>query len=202
MNVKSDIKRIFIIISIIVSSIQMNFGQSNDFESEVNQIIKEFKSRDTALINQCIHPKFGMVAIYCKGMMSINGLVRLHEYVFDKNQKELYDYEDFEIDSTFQYEENPVFDCDSGLWNKTGLFCDKKYRDNLLSHSTYKLVDFGVENNYINSDIIKEYEKIEKKSIKIFLVDNSGGKFIFYVSKYKGKWYVTIIDEVARYCGE
>ncbi|MCW3789528.1 hypothetical protein [Plebeiibacterium sediminum] len=187
----------FIILTtlILMSSVKMH-GQSDKFNTAILEIIKGFHSKDSDKINEYIHPDYGLIVLLRRGAM--DEFKKTDKINFNKPIPEYLPYFPFKIDLKIQFQELPTFDCDSGKWNKVGLYCDTTRIDNLLSTTAINLTKYREEN--IPFETISKFKTIENKSRRIVLIDDEEGELVFYITLINNKWYLTILDRISSDC--
>jgi hypothetical protein len=190
---------IFILGIVMTSYSLSNKINDNSLESTVITIIKAYQNEDKRTLNELINKDLKLIILHQPTMFyqifitdSINP-APYHSCFFKKLR-----VNDYKI---FFTEELPNFSCKS-LWDKPqGIYCD--------SINTYKTLSTTAKNNYAShgwtSNEIKRFEDIERNSRKIIVIGEQGsslygGDFlIFYLTFYKNKWYLTLIEE-PDYC--
>lgn len=190
-------KTIFIILMMLIlipfGSIQ---AQSEKLDISIIEIIKAFDSKDSDKINQYIHPDYGLIVLFRRGVM--DEFEKADKIDFKNPVPEYLPYFPFKLDLKIKYQTLPTHDCDSENWNKIGLYCDTTRRDNLLSKTALNLNEYRDENIPIKK--IQDFKILESKSRRIVLIDNEDGELIFYITLINNKWYLTILDRVSSDC--
>ena len=199
-------KKTVIILSIIALIAGSCFGQAtkkqakmqretvvnqSSLEEVIIETIKAYQNQDEATLNKLVMRDFGIAFLYRRG--TFDNLSIADKISFDEPVPEYLPYDVyFEIDYKIRFETLPIFSCDTEEWDKSyGIYCDTTNNNNKLSITAKN------ENEWINADWsaneIKKFEKIEKKSHKI-IVNGDKGDFVFYLTFWQNKWYLTIID--------
>lgn len=191
-------RKIFFLIQTFLIIVPFNniHAQSEKFDKSIIQIVKALGAGDSGLVNQFIHPQFGIVVLLRRGTM--DRYEKANKIDFNHPIPEHQPYSLFKIDSNIKYQQLPTFDCGLEKWSKIGLYCDTTFKDNILSTTAKNLKEFMNEN--IPVEIIEKFVEIDKSSRRIVLVDNNGGEIIFYLTLIENKWYLTIIDRVTSDC--
>ena len=164
-----------------------------ELENTIFSILKAYSDKDEATLNSFINEETGLYVLFRRGVF--DEFEKTMHIDFDNPVPEYFPYFGFEMFGKIHYEALPQFDYESESWNKTGLFVDTTYVDNLLSETAKNLVEYRGDN--IEAKLIRQFEEIESKSFRIILVDQNGGEFIFYLTKLNDKWVLTIIDRVS-----
>lgn len=190
-------KAIFTILTILILIPFVKIqAQSDNLENSIIELIKAFDSKDSDKINQYIHPDYGLIVLFRRGVM--DEFEKTDKIDYKNPVPEYLPYFPFKLDLKIKYQTLPTYDCGSEKWNKTGLYCDTTKRDNLLSKTALNLNEYRDEN--IPNEIIQDFKSIESKSHRIVLIDNEGGELIFYITLIDNKWYLTILDRVSSDC--
>tara|TARA_R110001592_G_scaffold234658_2_gene492281 strand:- start:5319 stop:5903 length:585 start_codon:yes stop_codon:yes gene_type:complete len=188
---------IFAILSILIlipfKKIQ---AQSDNLENSIIEIIKAFDFNDSDRINQFIHPDYGLIVLFRRGV--IDEFQKTKKIDFKNPVPKYLPYFTFKLDVNIKYQTLPSHDCDSENWNKIGLYCDTNQRDDLLSKTALNLNLYRDENIPIKT--IQNFKTLESKSRRVVLIDNDGGELIFYITLINNKWYLTILDRVSGDC--
>ena len=181
---------------------QNQVGNNSDFQAEeiaVNQnlleeviieTIKAYQNQDETALNKLVMKDFGIAFLYRRG--AIDNLSIADKISFDEPVPEYLPYDVyFETDYKIRFETLPVFSCETEEWDKPhGIYCDTTNIDRKLSITAKN------EKEWLNADWsadeIRKFEEIEKKSHQIIV--NGKSDFIFYLTFWQGKWYLTIID--------
>jgi len=190
-------KTIFIILMmLILIPFERIQAQSEKLDISIIEIIKAFDSKDSDKINQYIHPAYGLIVLFRRGVM--DEFEKTDKIDFKNPVPEYLPYFPFKLDLKIKYQTLPTHDCDSENWNKIGLYCDTTRRDNLLSKTALNLNEYRDENIPIKK--IQDFKILESKSRRIVLIDNEDGELIFYITLINNKWYLTILDRVSSDC--
>lgn len=190
-------KAIFTILTILILIPFVKIqAQSDNLENSIIELIKAFDSKDSDKINQYIHPDYGLIVLFRRGVM--DEFEKTDKIDYKNPVPEYLPYFPFKLDLKIKYQTLPTYDCGSEKWNKTGLYCDTTKRDNLLSKTALNLNEYRDEN--IPNETIQDFKSIESKSHRIVLIDNEGGELIFYITLIDNKWYLTILDRVSSDC--
>lgn len=188
---------IFIIITILILiPFERIQAQSDKLDNSIIEIIKAFDSKDSCKINRYIHPDYGLIVLFRRGVM--DEFEKTDKIDYRNPVPEYLPYFPFKLDLKIKYQTLPTYDCDSEKWSKIGLYCDTTQRDDLLSKTALNLNEYRDEN--IPIETIQNFKIIESKSRRITLIDNEGGELIFYITLIDNKWYLTILDRVTGDC--
>lgn len=187
---------LIIITSLILIPFERIQAQSDKLDNSIIEIIKAFDSKDSNKINQYIHPDYGLIVLFRRGVM--DEFEKTDKIDYKNPIPEYLPYFPFKLDLKIKYQTLPTHDCDSEKWSKIGLYCDTTKRDDLLSKTALNLNEYREEN--IPNGTIQEFKRIESKSRRIVLIDNEDGELIFYITLIDNKWYLTILDRVSSDC--
>ncbi len=188
---------IFIILTILILiPFERIQAQSDNMENSIFEIIKAFDSKYSDKLNQYIHPNYGLIVLFRRGVM--DEFEKTNKVDFKNPVPEYLPYFPFKLDLKIKYQTLPTYNCDSEKWNKIGLYCDTTLRDDLLSKTALNLNKYRDEN--IPLGTINDFQIIESKSRKIVLIDNEDGELIFCITLIDNKWYFTILDRVSSDC--
>jgi hypothetical protein len=197
MKIKGMIKAIFLITTFLtLIPSERVLAQSDNLKNSIVEIIKAFDSKDSDKINEYIHPDYGLIVLFRRGVM--DEFEKTNKIDFNNPVPEYLPYFPFKLDLKIIYQTLPTHDCDSEKWSKIGLYCDTTQRDDLLSKTAMNLNEYRDEN--IPIETIQDFKTIESKSQRIVLIDNEGGELIFYITLINNKWYLTILDRVSSDC--
>lgn len=165
-------------------------------DGAVAGVVNAFGSRDAARLNRFVHPKQGVVVIYRQGVF--NAFKTVSQIDFKKPVPEYFPYPKIRGGAPLRYAALPVYDCGREAWSKTGLFCDPKYRDTLLSTTATNLKKNGLKE--VSPETITRFRALEAKSVRVVLVGANGNDLVFYLTRIGGRWYLTIFDRVSSDC--
>jgi hypothetical protein len=190
-------KAIFMIITILILiPFERIQAQSDKLDNSIIEIIKAFDSKDTEKINQYIHPDYGLITLFRRGVM--DEFKRTERFDFNTPVPEYLPYFPFKTDFKIKYQDLPIFDCNTEKWSKIGLYCDTTKIDNLLSKTALNLNQYNDYNIPVKT--IEKFKEMENKSYKIVLADSDDGELIFYLTLIDNKWFLTILDRVSSDC--
>ena len=164
----------------------------SSLEEVIIETIKAYQNQDEAALNKLVMKDFGIAFMYRRG--TIDNLSIADKISFDTPVPEYLPYDIyFETDYKIRFETLPVYSCESEEWDKShGIYCDTTSIDKKLSITAKN------ENKWIDADWsadeIKKFEEIEMKSHKIIITGKEYGSFIFYLTFWQNKWYLTVID--------
>lgn len=182
-------------------------NKEKDFERTVYTIIGAFQKQDEKAVNSFINKDLKIASIFRIGVA--NNFIFLDSLNISSNCH-LNGYRPYTAPKTkykIRYGKLPEFDCDIERWNKpAGLYCDKEGTDSLFTETIRHFMTYEMEYEYVpdNAKISEEkfsfYKDIEKNSRRVVLYDNDGEDIIFYLTWFKNKWYLTIVDRVSSDC--
>lgn len=194
-------KKIFNLAAIIILLLAVCFSCNNksterDLHRAATSVVKAFSEKDTAAIRQFIHPVFGLIILHKQGIFPAFS-------VFGNNAEKTPETEHLlfrempEI-SGLRFEELPGFDCNNMMWSKTGFYCDTTRTDHLLTETLQTIREFGT--GIIPDEQFEKYRKIEMQSVRFVLCDNNGKDFVFSLTLFNGRWYLTLLDRLSSDC--
>ena len=188
---------------------------NNEFEKTVYNVIRWYNDKNQDSLNSLIDDKTGLYLIYRRGTHdaenNLNKICLSSNCIYEENipdwVQESIKKQKIKIDYTISYENYPTFqNCE--VASKDGLYIDTLKVDRFLTETikNYKTV-YAPESLYTDLEIkilIEKASKVENNSRKIILTKNQGGyysgHFIFYLTKFDDKWYLTIIDFASLDC--
>lgn len=198
-NIK--IKLLVLIILCVGSSISLQCREKNQLlEIAIGKVIKAFEKQDYTTLNKMINEDIGIYVIHRNGVFDTYNKLDKVDFNSSSDGFNFFDYSYFEFESSYpiKYEELPVFSCDTEVWSKSGLFCNMEMKDHLLSKTAKNLKQYVYAN--ISARTILKFKKLEKQSLRIVLCNEKGESLIFYLTKIKNNWYLTILDKVSADC--
>lgn len=151
-----------------------------------------YNTQDTAKTNAYIHPELGLYIIYTPGVADVYQKVKGLD--FKKPVPEHFPYSKAKNEYNLRYESLPEFDCGKDRWTKLGFFCDSTATPDQLS----QILDFKRDYENIPKTEVEQIKMIEKDSYRVILTKNDN--LIFHVKRYKGAWYVTVLDRAYGWC--
>lgn len=167
-----------------------------ELKSTILQVVKAFKEKDAATLNQLIDKDKDLHVIFRPGVFDIYR--KTDKIDFDKPVPTYFPYRDFLTDYNLKFESLPTYDCENYEWSKTGLYCDTTKRDFLLSKTAENMKRFDLLD--VPESEIELFKEIEKNSRRVVLTDDQEGELIFYLTLINNKWYLTILDRVTSDC--
>jgi len=172
------------------------FARTQSLGNALAGVVSAFRARDQARLNRFVHPKYGVIVIYREGVF--NEFKTVSRIDFEHPVPEYFAYPKIRGKAQLRYAALPVYDCERNAWSKTGLFCDPKHRDTLLSNTAVNLREYRGDN--IAQKMIGRFRALEAKSVRVVLVDADGRDLVFYLARIGGRWYLTILDRVSSDC--
>ena len=164
----------------------------NSLEDVIIKTIKAYQNQDEESLNNFILKDFGIAFVHKPGTME-------DIYIADKISfnEPIPDYLPFDYniitDYKIHFEELPVFDCNDEKWNKSyGIYCDTLNAVKTLS-SIAKDRNEYFGGKYSVTEI-KKFEAFEKKSHTVIVIGKQGNEFVFSLTFWQNKWYLTIIN--------
>jgi len=169
---------------------------SADLKSTIETITAAFAQQDSVTINNYIRNEWGLYLVYRPGSSDTYTIV--DGINFEQPTPNYYQYPVFKNSSKLSFEVIPEFDCGTEKWNKEGFFCDTTCHPDILS----QIVEFAKMydvNAYEDQDI-KQIKSLEKQSFRVIATGDDSDSFIFHISLFEGKWYLTLIDRAYGGC--
>lgn len=173
------------------------FAQANDFSVAVWQVIDGFNQQDNRKINSLIDEKKGVIVLTRLGV--IDRLELAKKIDFKKPIPEYLPYSGVSsIPKDIKAGDIPLYNCDNDSWSKAGIYFVESSQDGLFM----RIVDFLIQFNEakIEQAQYEYYRFINENSQRVVAVDSEGNALVFYLTKIKGYWYLTIIDRVSDDC--
>jgi hypothetical protein len=172
-------------------------ARRQSFDDAAVGVVNAFRSRDQARLNRFVNPEQGVVVMYREGVYNVFKAVSRID--FAKPVPGYFPYPKLGGGAPLRYAPLPEYDCQREAWSKTGLFCDPKHRDALLSTTAINLKRNGLKE--ISQETIDRFRALEAKSVRVVLVDANGNDLVFYLTRIGERWYLTILDRVSSDCG-
>jgi hypothetical protein len=186
----------FVFILGISCSYQPTHRYHQNLEECIHQLANAFHKRDSAVLNQFLHPDYHLYVLFRIGTMDEYAVI--DKINFDHPTPDHQPYAGIKLVEKIKYQPLPIFHCEESKWSKTGLYCDTLSRDHLLSKTAGTLKEW--RGDPIEEGRIKWFQEMENRSHRIVLIDNEGGKLIFYLTRIDNRWYWTILDRVSGDC--
>jgi len=192
--------RILISIHIILSLLTSGYAQSNkeeDFKKVLAAVVLGFSKQDSIAIEKYINKDIGVY------QLDRIGIFDHYNHFKTVSFTDSYPTVLFRNASAIQllplkYASLPVYDCEKE-WSKKGLYVDTANIDHLPS-KICKDWNANAGHHPIPDTTIQFFRDLENKSRRIVLWDNNKRELVFYLSYLKGKWYLTIVDNVTSDC--
>ncbi len=175
----------------------MAFAQANDFSVAVWQVIDGFNQQDNRKINSLIDEKKGVIVLTRLGV--IDRLELAKKIDFKKPIPEYLPYSGVSpIPKDIKAGEIPLYNCDNDTWSKAGIYFVESSQDLLFM----RVVDFLIQFNGVKIEQAqyRYYRFINENSRRVVAVDPDGNALVFYLTKIKDSWYLTIIDRISDDC--
>ena len=172
------------------------FARTQSLREAIAGVVDAYQSRDSVRLNRFVHPKHGVIVLYREGVFNLFATVSKID--FDHPVPDYFAYPRITSRANLRYARLPVYNCERNAWSKTGLFCDPSHRDALLSTTAINLRDYRGDG--ITLQTIGRFRALEAKSVRVVLVDPKGTDFVFYLTKFGSRWYLTVLDRVSSDC--
>ena len=166
-----------------------------DLEISILSIINAYNAKDSATLNNFVHPKAGLYMVYRPG--SLDAYKKEKKFSFSSPIWNYGPYDKVIINSDLKFEKTPELSCDSSEWNKKGLYCDLTNTAHILSQIAENLKTLDIETS---KEEIAQLYKIEEDSKEVIACDDNGKSFIFYMKFIEGRWYLVIVDRAYGSC--
>lgn len=174
------------------------FAQTNDFSAAVWQVIDGFNQQDNRKINSLIDERKGVIVLTRLGV--IERLELSQKIDFKKPIPEYLPYSGVSppIPKEIKAGNLPQYNCDNDSWSKVGIYFVESNQDALFM----RIVDFLIQFNEAKIEQVQYqyYRFINENSRRVVAVDSEGNALVFYLTKIKDNWYLTIIDRVSDDC--
>lgn len=177
----------------VTESKKYTSSQSDDlFNKTVFAIIRSYREKDEETLNKYILKEFGIAFLYARGILE--NITISDKISFADPIPEYLPFEsDIEVDNNINFEELPDFSCDTEKWDKaSGIYCDTTKTDTSLSRTAKNEKEFL--NADWSDDDMTRIETMEKTGRRIIVIDKNERVFIFYLTEYRNKWWLTAID--------
>lgn len=190
------------------------YGQHRTVQQIVDQVIHSYNNKDSIAFNALLNKELGLYFITTLGVN--NHWTHTSKISFNHHTDCSINtpYQDFMAQDQISipksknitYSDRPFFECETIY--KKGIFVANKGKYQPLSESIifYKTHYSGIIGEEITSDKAQELDHlysrikhIENQSRRI-IVNSDTGTFIFYVTKIKGQWWLTMIDFASADC--
>ena len=190
------------------------YGQHHTVEQTVDQVIHSYNNKDSLVFNALINKEVGLYFITTLGVNNRWTYTSKISFNHHTDCSINTPYQDFlaqdQISNTnkknITYSDRPFFECETIY--KKGIFVANKGKYHCLSESIifYKTHYSSIIGEEITSDKVQELDQLysgvkrmENQSRRV-IVNSDTGTFIFYVTKIKGQWWLTMIDFASADC--
>lgn len=161
----------------------------------IQEFIQAYAQQNTKAVNKLIHPDLGLKIIYRPGVSDT--YVKVDNFDFEKPIPSYYSYAKLKNPtSPLRYSRLPTFDCGTEKWNKYGVYCDTVNHPKQLSTIAAFEGEFDPEK--YSPSLLKSLASEERDSYRVIVTAEH--PLIFHVQKYKGDWYVTVLDRAYATC--
>jgi hypothetical protein len=163
-------------------------------EDVINGFVKAYEQRNSNQVNTFIHPDLGLTVIHRPGVSDVFN--KIDSFDFENPTPSYFAYPSVKNSFKLSYNKLPDFDCGTEKWSKTGFFVDTTSVPNQLS----QIIEFEreFEPNKYSVKQVKDIKNAERNSYRVILTTEN--PLIFHVQKYKGFWYVTVLDRAYAGC--
>ncbi len=166
-------------------------------EAKIHNVVKAFNSRDEQALNNMTSPDLGFWLMCRPGVFDV--CRRKDKITFQLSDPDYIRILDFKIVPELKFEAIPTYDCGMEEWTKVGLYCDTSFTDDILSRTATNLKSF--QNAQISDSEMDNLKNVDETSLRVVLHDGAEGELVFYLTEYRSRWYLTILDQVSSDCG-
>ena len=179
----------------IRSNVDTVASSNKEFGDTVYNILQAFKNKNQESLNELVSKEYGVIILFRTGVF--NEYKHLDKIDFsDPSLQSLSPSADIR-DLILKYENLPKFNCGTMEWDKYGLFCDTINKDTLISGTPQNLIKYRGDKIAVSE--VKKLKDLEAQSRRVVFA-HPGQGFIFYLTLFDGKWYLTAIDRVTTDC--
>ncbi|MBL7811367.1 MAG: hypothetical protein JNL57_04005 [Bacteroidetes bacterium] len=170
-------------------------GKMESLRVAVNEVFSALSKRDTAVVQNYIHPVYGFWMIVRPG--AIDYLV--HEKTLSRGWTKSGRIGRLDSVLPLQLGKAPVFHCETNTWNRAGFFVDTLRNDNRL----LQVVQF------LNEQHLQKFTPVEISSIYTLLAtdvkvvytkDREDLGVTFQLSWIGGRWWLSVLNLVESDC--
>lgn len=158
----------------------------------ITRFVRAYVSKDNQKANKLIHPDLGLYIIYRPGAMDT--YQHIDSLDFNTPIPQHFPYNGVKNDFALTFDNLPVFDCGTDKWDKLGLVVDTSKNADQLTY----IAQFKHKFEEITDDELAQIKAVEKDCYRVILTN--GDNLIFHVKKYKGAWYVFLLDRAYGWC--
>lgn len=187
------IRLITIFLFFFFACISVKAQLNSELDKAIKKTITALNNQDFNTLNLMVLKDFGVAILFRRGTFDNLAIIEK----LDKNEPipEYLPNNYFgkvKVNQKVKYESLPQFDCDTEKFTKKeGIYCDlaSKYNDiSRIALSENEFLEVGWK-----SEHIKQMKEIEANSRKIVAYGDEG-THVFYLTWYKNKWYLTLLD--------
>lgn len=168
--------------------------ERNELSEVITRFVRAYENKDGGKVNKLIHPELGFTVIYRPG--ASDTFVKVDSVDFAKAIPEYYPYPSIKNEYALTFAKLPEFDCGTEKWTKHGFFCDTTSHPNQLSNIVAFEKEF--DQRLFSESQLEELEKSEAESFRVIVTLDV--PLVFHVQRYKGNWYVTVLDRAYAGC--
>lgn len=192
-----------LLIFILLLQLLNNFcsGQTSkeqQFTITVQQVITAFSKQDSVTVATYVDKKVGLYQLDRTGVFDHYNHFATLSFSDTTSSQVLFRQSKGVQLLSLKYSKLPTWDCEKQAWSEIGLFVDTTKTNHLLSKICKDRNKYIPDN--ISKKTIQYFYDLENKSRRIVLYDKNGIELIFYLSYLKGKWFLTIVDNVSSDC--
>lgn len=158
----------------------------------IESFVQAYIEKDNKRVNELIHPDLGLYVIYRPG--AGDTYEKVDSLNFSTPFPPHFPYTTFENTYQLAFDKLPEYDCGYDRWDKLGFFCDTTRQADQLS----QIANFQYEFEEISQTQLEKIEEFEQHTYRVILTKNEN--LIFHIKKYKGNWYVVVLDRAYGWC--
>lgn len=196
-------KQLILTVLINLGLTSTSFAQNNPLlESTIKSVLKSFKTQDDQLLQQHIHPKYGVIYWNKIGVPINQSIFQKSEFKFPKQDSSestrwFYEAPDAQ-EKLINTSQLPQMNCQE--WNKSGLFyktlTTKPFSD--LTKFNQPIIE---QTNEEVTHQLNQLKPFEKQVIELQYVGTSrdiGDDLHLYFSKIDKQWYLSAFDNAGQ----
>ncbi len=165
-----------------------------DLSEVITRFVRAYASQDEAKLNSLLHAELGLTIIYRPG--ASDNFITVDSIDLAHPVPDYYPYPSLENTYALTFGSLPKFDCGTEKWDKQGLVCDTTIHPTQLTQIALFEKEFN-EATY-SRVALEEIRNRENASFRVIVTAKN--PLVFHVQKYKGRWYVSVLDRAYGGC--